>query len=277
MYHKNTTKSGFTLVEMLVVITILAILAALLIPGIGLVQEKGKNAQSVNNLRQIGIGMQSLISEGVPGFQGGSGQFPSRQGSFNDPNGSVQYTWMDLVGQQLGFIELEGTDWVYKIDPKKSIFQNPRKKANPDAPELKDFNPETNATQQQTASYGINRRLASWSNEVQIGASSRGESWFPAIRTRFSSVDYPARLAVVVESNGEGVDDFTVLGFGGIYQVFQDNKGGCNALFADWHVEWMRSTTPVEPGNKPNIRLWSEGHSYFFDSAQGKGAGLWAN
>jgi len=46
---------AFTLIELLVTIAIIAILAALLFPGIGSVKEKTNAVKCVNNLRQIGV------------------------------------------------------------------------------------------------------------------------------------------------------------------------------------------------------------------------------
>lgn len=56
-------RSGFTLVELLVVVTIIGILIALVIPGVGAIREKSDRVKCASNLRQIGIALQNYAGE----------------------------------------------------------------------------------------------------------------------------------------------------------------------------------------------------------------------
>ncbi len=64
-YRPVISRSGFTLVELLVVITIIVILMALLLPAIQATRGSARKTQCSNNLHQIGIAFKSARAQNV--------------------------------------------------------------------------------------------------------------------------------------------------------------------------------------------------------------------
>lgn len=63
-YAECMKKQGFTLVEMLVVVLIIAVLAALLFPALSKARERGRMVQCQSNLRQLHIAVMNHASSG---------------------------------------------------------------------------------------------------------------------------------------------------------------------------------------------------------------------
>jgi prepilin-type N-terminal cleavage/methylation domain-containing protein/prepilin-type processing-associated H-X9-DG protein len=91
------TRSAFTLVEMLVVIAIIGMLAALLLPAVQMAREAGRRSSCLNNLRQLGTGLQA--------FHSANDRLPYRAYQFVNPDGT-SVSW-SVHAQLLPYLEQE--------------------------------------------------------------------------------------------------------------------------------------------------------------------------
>lgn len=131
MYQKS---EAFTLVELLVVITIIGILIALLLPAVQSAREAARHTQCKNNLRQIGIAAMSHVAA---------------QGHF--PTGGWGWYWVGDADRGFGLEQPGG--WIYNLLPyleQEALHALPR-----------DEQPEVVTDQQKTgAAQMINTPLA---------------------------------------------------------------------------------------------------------------------
>jgi prepilin-type N-terminal cleavage/methylation domain-containing protein/prepilin-type processing-associated H-X9-DG protein len=102
--RSTESPSGFTLVELLVVITIIGILIALLLPAVQAAREAARRMQCSNNLKQTCLGLQLYHEQ--------KGLFPpgcSHMGT-TDPTPGPFVTWQ---GYTLPFLEAEAVSRLY--------------------------------------------------------------------------------------------------------------------------------------------------------------------
>src|SRR3989442_7596074 len=71
----NATK-GFTLLELLVVIAVIAIVSALLFPGLGRAKAKAQRTACMNNLRQINLGVRMYADDSSDAFPAATNRPP---------------------------------------------------------------------------------------------------------------------------------------------------------------------------------------------------------
>jgi len=90
-------RTGFTLVELLVVIAIIAILIALLLPAVQAAREAARRTQCNNNLKQIGIALHNYHST--------YGRFPPGWGWRADGNHHNSWAWSAKI---LPYVEQGG-------------------------------------------------------------------------------------------------------------------------------------------------------------------------
>lgn len=221
-YHTSTRNTrAFTLIELLTVIAIVGVLAAILIPAVGKVRQSANMSKSVSNLRQIGAGMELVVMDRSEYFSANT--YPPYAGMDRK---YANFGWQDLVGEKLGFVErmTSPNKYVWKTVPHLSIFQNPGYDVQ--------FDPEKPI---QTSSYGY--------NYVKFGPAW----WHPFPEnnegkdapSKKININNPSQLVMVAETNGDGVADQLVWPDWAAAGVNDKYKGGGHYLFADGHVEWL--------------------------------------
>ena len=96
--HRNL-RNGFTLVELLVVIGIIALLISILLPSLNQARENAKSTQCLNNVRQVGLAFMMYANA----F---GGNLPNRTASRSIPTiapftaGTTHQTWDWIYWQQ---------------------------------------------------------------------------------------------------------------------------------------------------------------------------------
>lgn len=227
----KSSKRAFTLLELLVVVAIIAILAALLFPVYAQARDKARQTQCLSNQFQLGLAMQMYVQDYDDRL------FPCVRWTGNDPlNVSVfsramgaNTTPQVIQGSAGGF----GLLWYNLMEPyahSTQIFRCP----DDNHPTL---SPSSSGTSFMARSYVAMR---------------------PVEDLALPQIDKPALSMVLTEkwglaANGQPITDCWVEPFNGDFNVAAStgkmalagnrHDGGLNCTFFDGHAKWLAAST----------------------------------
>ena len=245
-FFSKPVRRGFTLIELMVVISVIAVLVALILPAIQQAREAARRTQCKNNLRQIGLALQNYCDL--------YGRFPSGYVASSDTTATTPgWGWGTMILPQLdaatgkvvqsgpssyvGCVGNESSSVDDNVDPGNGmLFRN----SGVRFAEVLDGTSNTIL---------IAERSWAQANGAWIGASNTGRlrsgtNYRAAPRDEASSFHVLGHAHWINAMNDPdgGLDDFSSL-----------HAGGVNVLFVDGSVRFLHSVTS-DGGSATNLQ-----------------------
>jgi prepilin-type N-terminal cleavage/methylation domain-containing protein/prepilin-type processing-associated H-X9-DG protein len=227
------SKRAFTLVELLVVMAIIAILAALLLPVLSKTKLKSQQIDCLNNQRQLQAGWLMYVHE-----QNDSLPFNAGEVAIYSPYASTTNSWVvgdATVSADLSFIR-QGSIFPYVGDP--AVYHCPS-----------DLSTVNNTNALRTRSYSMDYYLngdidPQYFHNLPPGA-------FVGLATRYSGISHPSTVFVFLDENEKTINDGIFVLFRDLDQIWRDapsdrHSQGMNLSFADGHCEHWRWRAPKQ-------------------------------
>jgi len=244
----SSPRRAFTLIELLTVIAIIGILAAIIIPTVGAVRETAKGAACASNLRQMSVAVLAYANENrglLPSGRNAAGQFTGTFRGIVDPTAAAEGKSVVVTyGTEVGNRQLSGLIATYLTVGRTNLWRCPSNKAAWDA------------TTNGTTYICNNQSLTSpgfFFGDTSAGAGTPAASPKSINSTLMSGtvtrVSAPSRLWMIsdVDSTNYG-GSVGMPAAGATNAVMPPHKGARNYAFFDGHVEARRlNNLPANP------------------------------
>jgi prepilin-type N-terminal cleavage/methylation domain-containing protein/prepilin-type processing-associated H-X9-DG protein len=241
---------GFTLLELLTAIAVIATLAAMLLPALARAKEKGRSMACMNNLKQLGLATMMYADEyedRLP-YNLGSREIVAAATTNYYPNWtSPILSWEKDPDNTNSVLLTQGGIGQY-VSRNAEVYRCPSDRAVADI----------------QAQVGWTRRVRSSSMNMMVGnagefSSSGANVNNPNYRQFFKTthIPQPARIFVYTEEHPNSINDGYFWNAAGSHKWMDMpaswHNGAGNLTFADGHAEshrWVYASTklPVQPG-----------------------------
>ncbi|EIP98536.1 prepilin-type N-terminal cleavage/methylation domain-containing protein [Opitutaceae bacterium TAV1] len=222
---------AFTLIELLTVIAIIGVLAAITIPVVGRVREKARAAQCTSNLRQLSTALLLYASENKQ-------MIPAVYAT----NGDLKDSWCYVLWPYAGYSPEAMT---------KAWSQFSSAPNNSTDPANVFICPTTRTLKKSVPGYGSvvpNDNLFSYGlNSV----STDGSTWWMK-KTSLASIDTPSRTSMVCESSYLLGDEY---GYRSLYGLLP-HQGAANFAFFDGHVQRLAKANIPDVATAAGRTFW---------------------
>lgn len=234
MRHRPPARDGFTLIEALVVIALIAMLVASLLPALAASRDVARSIQCMSMLRQVGLAIHLYDHE--------YGEFPS---GVRVQQSSPQINWHHVLDPFMGGTEEDVTS------PNRPRWQRCPSK---DIPEDR-MTPRTIGYGWNYSYFGYNRNYGPGGSAWNPAQPHRDRGW----RSRLEQVQTPSRTVIVADSQDIDYDptistpDNHAYLYSNTDRWAKRHRGASNWLFVDGHVE---SLTPEHVAARDQATFW---------------------
>lgn len=224
--HSHRRSRGFTLTELLIVIAIIAVLAAIMFPLVRGMRERAHSAVCTQNLKQIGVGLLSYTAEN-------SGRFPDGRADVSWYGGiTTSRCWYDAAAENMG------REYViyHKGDPLPAEFGCPSGHGKAYEPAWP-----------YTGDYAANSHLGNPNNQVLTISAVKQPSATPYVQDTVCQNNFGSWSFAKGESKQNWKNKTK-----SVDSSFADRHGGSgNILWVDGHVSSMRYSEYMDYATDP--------------------------